>query len=60
MFGGMDGGFSGGGMNMNIDPSMFFNMMNGGGGTTSYNFGSGGAGGRRRPGPHDFTSNFQF
>ena len=55
MFGGMDGGFGGGGMN--IDPSVIFNMMNGG--TASFNFGTGGAGGRKRPGPHDF-SGFPF
>lgn len=58
MFNGMDGGFGAGGMN--IDPSVFFNMMNSGGGTASFNFGpGGGAGGRRRAGPHDFSS-FSF
>ena len=58
MFNGMDGGGFGAG-GMNIDPSVFFNMMNSGGGTASFNFAAGGAGGRRRAGPHDFTP-FQF
>ena len=59
MFGGMHdhGGF--GGMNGmgGIDPSVLFNMMNGGGG---FSFGGGGPGGggapRGRPGGHGFSS----
>lgn len=48
MFEGMNGGF--GGMN-GIDPTVLFNMMNGGGG-----FGFGGPGGRgKRASPQDYA-----
>lgn len=54
MFGGMDGGFGGMG---GIDPSVLFNMMNGGG----FQFGgAGGAGQRRRAGAQDYPGGFPF